>query len=100
MLGNQFRGEPADGVLIAPCSADFIFKLSHGACDDLLSTLCAARPASVPLLIVPAMNVEMWQNPATQRNVAQLQADDVERREVSLHRMAGTRDQAHRPRQQ
>ncbi|HEY1044535.1 MAG TPA: bifunctional phosphopantothenoylcysteine decarboxylase/phosphopantothenate--cysteine ligase CoaBC [Telluria sp.] len=67
----------ADAILIAPCSADFIRKLAHGACDDLLSTMCVARPARVPLLIAPAMNVEMWQNAATQRNVAQVQADGV-----------------------
>ena len=67
----------ADAVLIAPCSADFIRKLAHGACDDLLSTLCLARPHGVPLLVAPAMNVEMWQNPATQRNVATLQGDGV-----------------------
>jgi phosphopantothenoylcysteine decarboxylase / phosphopantothenate---cysteine ligase len=67
----------ADAILIAPCSADFIRKLAHGVCDDLLSTLCLARPGSVPLLVAPAMNVEMWQNPATGRNVAQLRADGV-----------------------
>jgi phosphopantothenoylcysteine decarboxylase/phosphopantothenate--cysteine ligase len=67
----------ADAVLIAPCSADFLRKLAHGACDDLLSTLCLARPHQVPLLVAPAMNVEMWQNPATQRNVAQLREDGV-----------------------
>ncbi|RZI41262.1 bifunctional phosphopantothenoylcysteine decarboxylase/phosphopantothenate--cysteine ligase CoaBC [Herbaspirillum sp. HC18] len=67
----------ADAVVIAPCSADFMFKLAHGACNDLLSTLCVARPMNVPLLVAPAMNVEMWQNPATQRNVAQLKADGV-----------------------
>ena len=67
----------ADAILIAPCSADFIFKLAHGACDDLLSTLCVARPFGMPLLIAPAMNVEMWQNPATQRNVRQLRADGI-----------------------
>jgi phosphopantothenoylcysteine decarboxylase/phosphopantothenate--cysteine ligase len=67
----------ADAILIAPCSADFIRKLAHGACDDLLSTMCVARPARVPLLIAPAMNVEMWQNAATQRNVAQVKADGV-----------------------
>jgi phosphopantothenoylcysteine decarboxylase/phosphopantothenate--cysteine ligase len=65
----------ADALLIAPCSADFIRKLAHGACDDLLSTMCVARPRRVPLLIAPAMNVEMWTNPATQRNVAQVKAD-------------------------
>ncbi len=67
----------ADAILIAPCSADFMRKLVHGAADDLLSTLCLARPASVPLLVAPAMNVEMWQNPATQRNAAQLRQDEV-----------------------
>src|SRR3954470_12390322 len=67
----------ADAVLIAPCSADFIGKLAHGACDDLLSTMCLARPHQLPLLIAPAMNVEMWQNPATRRNVAQLRADRI-----------------------
>lgn len=67
----------ADAVLIAPCSADFMRKLVHGAADDLLSTLCLARPASVPLLVAPAMNVEMWENPATRRNAEQLRADGV-----------------------
>ena len=67
----------ADAIVIAPCSADFLRKLAQGACDDLLSTLCLARPGGIPLLAAPAMNVEMWQNPATQRNVAQLRADGI-----------------------
>lgn len=67
----------ADAILIAPCSADFMRKLVHGAADDLLSTLCLARPSNVPLLVAPAMNVEMWENPATQRNVVQLKQDGV-----------------------
>ena len=67
----------ADAIIIAPCSADFIRKLAHGACDDLLSTMCVARPRHLPLLIAPAMNVEMWQNPATQRNVQQLRDDGI-----------------------
>jgi phosphopantothenoylcysteine decarboxylase/phosphopantothenate--cysteine ligase len=67
----------ADAILVAPCSADFIRKLAHGACDDLLSTLCVARPRRVPLLVAPAMNVEMWENPATQRNVKQLLEDGI-----------------------
>ena len=67
----------ADAILVAPCSADFIRKLAHGACDELLSTLCVARPRRVPLLVAPAMNVEMWENPATQRNVKQLVEDGV-----------------------
>ncbi|CAM4099785.1 bifunctional phosphopantothenoylcysteine decarboxylase/phosphopantothenate--cysteine ligase CoaBC [Bordetella muralis] len=65
----------ADAVLIAPASADFMAKLVHGLADDLLSTLCLAR--ACPLLVAPAMNREMWANPATQRNVAQLRADGV-----------------------
>ena len=67
----------ADAIIIAPCSADFIRKLVHGAADDLLSTLCLARPHEVPLLVAPAMNVEMWDKPATQRNVAQLKSDGI-----------------------
>lgn len=67
----------ADAIVVAPCSTDFIRKLAHGACDDLLSTLCVARPRHVPLLVAPAMNVEMWTNPATQRNVAQLREDGI-----------------------
>ena len=67
----------ADAIVIAPCSADFLFKLAHGACDDLLSTLCVARPASLPLMLAPAMNVEMWQNPATQRNARQVREDGI-----------------------
>jgi phosphopantothenoylcysteine decarboxylase/phosphopantothenate--cysteine ligase len=67
----------ADAIIIAPCSTDFIRKLAHGACDDLLSTMCVARPRHVPLLIAPAMNVEMWQNPATQRNVQTLRDDGI-----------------------
>lgn len=66
----------ADAILIAPCSADFMAKLLHGRADDLLSLICLARPlATVPLLIAPAMNREMWAHPATQRNMAQLSAD-------------------------
>ncbi|CAM2149044.1 fused 4'-phosphopantothenoylcysteine decarboxylase and phosphopantothenoylcysteine synthetase [Pararobbsia alpina] len=65
----------ADAIVIAPASTDFIAKLAHGFADDLLSTLCIARDC--PLLVVPAMNRQMWQNPATQRNANQLRADGV-----------------------
>ncbi len=65
----------ADAIVIAPASADFIAKLVHGRADDLLSTLCLARDC--PLLVAPAMNKQMWENPATQRNIAQLQADGI-----------------------
>jgi phosphopantothenoylcysteine decarboxylase/phosphopantothenate--cysteine ligase len=65
----------ADAILIAPASAEFIAKLVHGRADDLLSTLCLARDC--PLLVAPAMNKQMWENPATQRNIAQLKADNI-----------------------
>ena len=66
----------ADAILVAPASADFMAKLLHGRADELLSLLCLARPIErVPLLLAPAMNREMWAHPATQRNMAQLQAD-------------------------
>jgi len=66
----------ADAVLIAPASADFIARLAQGRADELLSLLCLARPRErCPLIVAPAMNREMWSHPATQRNVALLQAD-------------------------
>jgi phosphopantothenoylcysteine decarboxylase/phosphopantothenate--cysteine ligase len=66
----------ADAILVAPASADFMAKLLHGRADDLLSLMCLARPIQrVPLILSPAMNREMWQHPATQRNVEQLTAD-------------------------
>lgn len=64
-----------DAILIAPCSADFISKLARGSADDLLSTLCLAR--NCPLWIAPAMNKQMWENKATQRNLRQLIEDDI-----------------------
>lgn len=68
----------ADAIVVAPASADFMSKLLHGGADELLSLMCLARPLdSVPLIVAPAMNREMWSNPATQRNVAQLKADGV-----------------------
>jgi phosphopantothenoylcysteine decarboxylase/phosphopantothenate--cysteine ligase len=65
----------ADAILIAPASAEFIAKLVHGRADDLLSTLCLARDCS--LLVAPAMNKQMWGNPATQRNITQLKKDNI-----------------------
>lgn len=65
----------ADAILIAPASADFIAKIVHGHADDLLSTLCLARDC--PLLIAPAMNKQMWENPATQRNIQQAVLDEI-----------------------
>lgn len=68
----------ADAVIVAPATADFLAKLAHGLADDLLTALALARDRTrTPLLVAPAMNVEMWDNPATQRNIAQLRADGV-----------------------
>jgi phosphopantothenoylcysteine decarboxylase/phosphopantothenate--cysteine ligase len=64
-----------DAIVIAPASANFIAKLVCGLADDLLSTLCLAREC--PLLVAPAMNRQMWENVATQRNIAQLKNDGV-----------------------
>ena len=65
----------ADALLIAPATADCLAKLANGLADDLLSTLTLAR--ACPLLVAPAMNRQMWENPATQRNVATLLGDGV-----------------------
>lgn len=62
-------------VVIAPASADCLAKLAHGIGDDLLSTMCLATRS--PILLAPAMNLEMWQKPAVQRNLEQLKADGL-----------------------
>jgi phosphopantothenoylcysteine decarboxylase/phosphopantothenate--cysteine ligase len=68
----------ADAIVIAPATAHVMAKIAHGMADDLLTTLALARDrARTALLVAPAMNVEMWENPATQRNVAQLRADGI-----------------------
>uniref|UniRef100_UPI000B26CF60 bifunctional phosphopantothenoylcysteine decarboxylase/phosphopantothenate--cysteine ligase CoaBC n=1 Tax=Ralstonia sp. RL TaxID=1839756 RepID=UPI000B26CF60 len=64
-----------DAILVAPASADFLARIAHGMADDLLATMVLARDC--PLLLAPAMNRQMWENPATRRNVAQLSADGV-----------------------
>jgi phosphopantothenoylcysteine decarboxylase/phosphopantothenate--cysteine ligase len=74
-MGHIGVSRGATAIVVAPASADFLAKLAHGHADDLLSALCLARDC--PLLVAPAMNVEMWRNPATQRNVTQLRADGV-----------------------
>ncbi len=65
----------ADAILIAPATADVIARLVQGRADDLLTTLCLARDC--PLVVAPAMNRQMWEHPATRRNIAQLGADGV-----------------------
>jgi phosphopantothenoylcysteine decarboxylase/phosphopantothenate--cysteine ligase len=74
-MAHIHSSRAADAIVIAPATADFIAKLAHGMADDLLSTLCLARDC--PLLVAPAMNQQMWSNPATQRNMQQLAADGI-----------------------
>jgi phosphopantothenoylcysteine decarboxylase/phosphopantothenate--cysteine ligase len=65
----------ADAVLVAPASAHFLARVANGLADDLLTTLVLAR--NCPLLLAPAMNRQMWENPATRRNVQTLDGDGV-----------------------
>jgi phosphopantothenoylcysteine decarboxylase / phosphopantothenate---cysteine ligase len=74
-MGHIELSRDRDLILVAPASANFMAKLAGGLADDLLSTLCLARRC--PLMIAPAMNVEMWQNAATQRNAGTLLDDGV-----------------------
>lgn len=74
-MGHIGLSRGADAILVAPASADFLAKLANGHADDLLSTLCLARECA--LLVAPAMNVQMWNHAATQRNVARLREDGV-----------------------
>jgi phosphopantothenoylcysteine decarboxylase len=67
--------ERGDLLVVAPATANFMAKAAHGLADDLLSTLYLAF--SRPVLLAPAMNCEMWEKPAVQRNVAQLRQDGV-----------------------
>jgi phosphopantothenoylcysteine decarboxylase / phosphopantothenate---cysteine ligase len=68
----------ADAIVVAPATAHFMARVAHGMADDLLTTLALARDRTrTALLVAPAMNVEMWENPATQRNAAQLRADGI-----------------------
>lgn len=72
-MGHIELARWADAVVVAPATANLIARLANGLADDLLATLCLATTA--PLFLAPAMNVRMWQHPATQRNVARLAAD-------------------------
>jgi len=74
-MGHIELSRDRELILVAPASADFLAKLAHGLADDLLSTLCLARRC--PLMVAPAMNVEMWENVATARNAETLRADGV-----------------------
>jgi phosphopantothenoylcysteine decarboxylase / phosphopantothenate---cysteine ligase len=74
-MGHIELSRDRELIVVAPATADFMARVVHGRADDLLAALCVARRC--PLMLAPAMNVEMWENPATQRNVAALRADGV-----------------------
>ncbi len=74
-MGHIELARWADLLLIAPATADLMARLAQGRADDLLTTLRLATRA--PVLLAPAMNVAMWEHPATQRNLLRLEADGV-----------------------
>jgi len=74
-MGHIELSRDRDLIVVAPATADFMARVVHGRADDLLAALCVARRC--PLMLAPAMNVEMWENPSTQRNIATLRGDGV-----------------------
>ncbi len=74
-MGHIELSRSADLIVVAPATADLLAKMAGGRADDLASTLLLAT--DTPVLVAPAMNVRMWLHPATQRNIAQTQADGV-----------------------
>ena len=75
-MGHIRLSRTADVVMVAPASADFLAKMAMGMADDLASSLVLA--SSAPVWVAPAMNVRMWEHPATQRNIMQLKEDGVQ----------------------
>ena len=74
-MGHIQLSRDADLILVAPATTNIISKMAHGSCDDLASTVLMAT--NKPVFIVPAMNVRMWHNSATQRNIQILTNDGV-----------------------
>jgi phosphopantothenoylcysteine decarboxylase/phosphopantothenate--cysteine ligase len=74
-IGHIRLSREADLLVVAPATADLLAKMAHGLADDLASTVLLATDKLV--LAAPAMNVRMWQHPATQRNLATLRADGI-----------------------
>ncbi|MEZ5947053.1 MAG: bifunctional phosphopantothenoylcysteine decarboxylase/phosphopantothenate--cysteine ligase CoaBC [Hyphomonas sp.] len=74
-MGHIQLSRSADLIVVCPATADLMAKAVHGHANDLASTTLLATDK--PVLMVPAMNVRMWQHAATRRNVAQLRADGV-----------------------
>ena len=75
-MGHIELARWADRIVVAPATADLLAKLAHGFANDLVATLCLATTA--PITVAPAMNHRMWQHPATQANLATLQARGVQ----------------------
>ncbi|MDR3744529.1 MAG: bifunctional phosphopantothenoylcysteine decarboxylase/phosphopantothenate--cysteine ligase CoaBC [Acidobacteriaceae bacterium] len=75
MIEHISEAGGADALVIAPATAHVIAKIAHGLADDFLSTMVLATTA--PLIVAPAMNVNMWNNPATQANIALLRKRGV-----------------------
>ena len=74
-MGHIQLSRQADLLVVAPATADLMAKMAAGIADDLATTLLLATDK--PVLVVPAMNVRMWDHPATRRNVATLRADGL-----------------------
>ena len=74
-MGHIQLSRVADLLVVAPATADLMAKMAQGRADDLASTLLLAT--DTPVMVAPAMNVRMWDHPATQRNIATLQGDGV-----------------------
>jgi phosphopantothenoylcysteine decarboxylase / phosphopantothenate---cysteine ligase len=74
-MGHIQLSREADLVVVCPATADLVAKMAAGLADDLATTLLLATDK--PVLAAPAMNVRMWQHPATVRNVARLREDGV-----------------------
>ncbi|MBO6896097.1 MAG: bifunctional phosphopantothenoylcysteine decarboxylase/phosphopantothenate--cysteine ligase CoaBC [Shimia sp.] len=74
-MGHIQLSRSADLIVVAPGTADLMAKMANGMANDMASTLLLAT--DTPVLVAPAMNVRMWDHPATQRNLAQLKADGV-----------------------
>ena len=85
-MGHIQLSRVADLIVVAPATADLMAKMAGGRADDLASTLLLAT--DTPVLMAPAMNVRMWNHPATQRNLAQLRAASPLQRLTMPQRLA------------
>ena len=75
-IGHIRLSREAELIVVAPATADLLAKMAHGLADDLATAVLLATDK--PVLVAPAMNVRMWEHPATQRNLAALRADGID----------------------